>query len=187
MQTNAGFFEEKKLDQSHDIKLLWQLYPYVRPYRLMLFFSIVMAMVITLMDLSLPYITKIAIDRYIVPKTGIETPHFAPARYLTVDIAGKDVADIVRRYPEHFVVSGSSVVIAYNQLEKLAPRDLQTLRKQDISGIIPACRHLSGHHYPGFSSQFFPAGYHGIYRPENHARFSDEALYPYTGYAGKLF
>ncbi len=122
MQTNAGFFEEKKLDQSHDIKLLWQLYPYVRPYRLMLFFSIVMAMVITLMDLSLPYITKIAIDRYIVPKTGIETPHFAPARYLTVDIAGKDVADIVRRYPEHFVVSGSSVVIAYNQLEKLAPQ-----------------------------------------------------------------
>jgi ATP-binding cassette subfamily B protein len=135
MQTNAGFFEEKKLDQSHDIKLLWQLYPYVRPYRLMLFFSIVMAMAITLMDLSLPYITKIAIDRYIVPKTGIETPHFAPARYLTVDISAKEVADIVQRYPERFVVSGSSVVIAYNQLDKLTPHDLQTLRKQDISGI----------------------------------------------------
>lgn len=135
MQTNAGFFEEKKLDPSQDIKLLWQLYPYVRPYRLLLFISVVMAMVITLLDLSLPYITKIAIDRYIVPKTGIETMHFESARYLTVDIAGKDVADVVQRYPELFVVSGSSVVIAYNQLDKLAPQDLHALRKQDISGI----------------------------------------------------
>ena len=135
MKTNAGFFEEKKLDPSHDIKLLWQLYPYVRPYRFMLFLSVLMAMVITLLDLSLPYITKIAIDRYIVPKTGIETTHFESARYLTVDIAGKDVADVVQRYPELFVVSGSSVVIAYNQLDKLAPQDLQVLRKQDISGI----------------------------------------------------
>jgi ATP-binding cassette subfamily B protein len=135
MQTNAALFEEKKMDQSRDIKLLWQLYPYVKPYRLILFFSVVMAMVITLLDLCLPYITKIAIDRYIVPKTGIETTYSAEGRYLSVDISRKDVADIVQRYPDHFIVSGSSVMIAYSQVDKLAPQDLQVLRKQDISGI----------------------------------------------------
>jgi ATP-binding cassette, subfamily B, multidrug efflux pump len=135
MQTNAGLFEEKKLDQSQDIKLLWQLYPYVRPYRLILFFSVIMAMGITLLDLSLPYITKTAIDLYIVPKTGAGTPHSAAARYLTVDIAGKDTAEIVQRYPELFTVLGSSAEIAYSQLHKLSPNDLKALRKHDISGI----------------------------------------------------
>jgi ATP-binding cassette subfamily B protein len=135
MQTNAGFFEEKKLDPSRDIKLLRQLFPYMRPYRLMLFLSIVMAMGITLLDLSLPYITKIAIDRYIVPRTGIQIPNAAEIRFLTVDISVRETADIVQRYPELFTVSGSSARIAYNQLTKLSQKDIQTLRKLDISGI----------------------------------------------------
>ncbi len=135
MQTNAGFFEEKKLGQSHDFKLLWQLYPFVNPYRLMLTLSVIMAMMITLLDLCLPYITKIAIDSYIVPKSGIETPHLAAARYLSVDCTDKDVSDIVLRYPELFAVTGSNAAISYSQLDKLAPHDLQVLRKQDLSGI----------------------------------------------------
>jgi ATP-binding cassette subfamily B protein len=94
-----------------------------------------MAIVITLLDITLPYITKIAIDRYIVPKTGFETTHSIAARYLSVDISRQDIAEIVRRYPEVFTVSGSSGLIAYNQLDKLAPRDLKTLRQDDLSGI----------------------------------------------------
>ena len=135
MHTNAGIFEEQKLEKAYDIKLLWRIYPFVKPYRLMLTFSIVMAMVITLLDLSLPYITKIAIDRYIVPKAGVETPHSTSARYLTVDVSRQDIAEIVRRYPEVFAVSGPSGMIAYNQLDKLAPHDLKTLRQDDLSGI----------------------------------------------------
>ena len=135
MHTNAGIFEEKKLEKSYDIKLLWRIYPFVKPYRLLLTFSIIMAMAITLLDLSLPYITKIAIDRYIVPKAGVETTHSTSARYLTVDISRQDIAGIVRRYPKSFTVSGSSGMIAYNQLDKLAPQDLKTLRQDDLSGI----------------------------------------------------
>jgi ATP-binding cassette subfamily B multidrug efflux pump len=135
MQTNAGIFEEKKLEKSYDIKLLWRIYPFVKSYRLLLTFSIIMAMTITLLDLSLPYITKIAIDRYIVPKTGVEKSHSTASRQLTVDISRPGIADIVRRYPDFFTLSGSSAVIAYNQLNKLAPRDLKTLRQADLSGI----------------------------------------------------
>jgi ATP-binding cassette subfamily B protein len=135
MHTNAGIFEEKNLDKSYDIKLLVRIYPFIKPYRLLLIFSITMAIVITLLDITLPYITKIAIDRYIVPKTGFETTHSIAARYLSVDISRQDIAEIVRRYPEVFTVSGSSGLIAYNQLDKLAPRDLKTLRQDDLSGI----------------------------------------------------
>jgi ATP-binding cassette, subfamily B, multidrug efflux pump len=135
MQTNAGIFEEKKLEKSYDFKLLWRIYPFVKSYRLLLTFSIIMAMVITLLDLSIPYITKIAIDRYIVPKAVSETMHSAAARQLTVDISRPDIAEIVRRHPEVFTLSGSSGVIAYNRLDKLAPHDLKTLRRDDLSGI----------------------------------------------------
>lgn len=135
MHTNAGIFEEKNLDKSYDIKLLVRIYPFIKPYRLLLIFSITMAIVITLLDITLPYITKIAIDRYIVPKTGVETTHSIAARYLSVDISRQDIAEIVRRYPEVFTVSGSSGLIAYNQLDKLTPRDLKTLRQDDLSGI----------------------------------------------------
>jgi len=132
MHTNAGIFEEQKLEKSYDVKLLWRIYPFVKPYRRLLTFSIVMAMVITLLDLSLPYITKIAIDRYIVPKSGMET---APAGSLTINLSRRDFSEIVRRYPEAFAVSGSSAVIAYNQMDKLAPPDLKTLRQDDLAGI----------------------------------------------------
>ncbi|MCX5882531.1 MAG: ABC transporter ATP-binding protein, partial [Deltaproteobacteria bacterium] len=135
MHTNAGIFEEKNLEKAYDIKLLWRIYPFVKPYRLLLTFSIIMAMMITFLDLSLPYITKIAIDRYIVPKAGVETAHSTVARHLTVDISRPDIAEIVRRYPEVFAVSGSSGMIAYKQLDKLAPRDLKMLRHDDLSGI----------------------------------------------------
>ena len=148
MQTNAGFFEEKQLDQSHDIKLLWQLYPYVSPYKLMLAFSILMAMAITLLDLALPYLTKIAIDRYIVPKTGIEMSLSPETRYLTVDIAGKEPAEIVQRYPELFAVSGPTAVIAYNRLDKLSSARSEDPSETGPFRYFPACRHFSGHHCP---------------------------------------
>jgi len=135
MHTNAGIFEEKKLEKAYDIKLLWRIFPFVTPYRLLLSFSILMAIMTTLLDLSIPYITKIAIDRYIVPKAAVEEAHATAARQLTVDLSRPDIADIVRRYPQVFTVSGSSGAIAYNQLNNLAPSDLKTLRRDDLSGI----------------------------------------------------
>ena len=135
MHTNAGIFEEKTLDKSYDFKLLWRIFPFVTAYRLLVIFSILMAIMITLLDLSLPYITKIAIDRYIVPKAAVETAQGATTRQLTVDMSRPDVAEIVRRYANLFTVSGSFGTIAYNQLDKLAAEDLKTLRQKDLSGI----------------------------------------------------
>jgi ATP-binding cassette subfamily B protein len=135
MPTNAEFFEEKNLGASRDIKLLWRLVPFVRPYRSMLLLSIVMAVGITFLDLALPYATKIAIDRYIVPTSGIAAGHGTETRLLDVDIAAPAAADVVRRYPDLFTVNGTLARIEYRQLTKLTETDLAILRKRDISGI----------------------------------------------------
>ncbi|MGD9363186.1 MAG: ABC transporter ATP-binding protein, partial [Desulfobacterales bacterium] len=71
MQHDHGYFEESKLGKTYDIKLLKRLYPFTRPYRLLLFGSIALVLLITGLDLALPYFTKIAIDHYIVPATDM--------------------------------------------------------------------------------------------------------------------
>jgi len=40
MEPDYGYFEEKKLGKPYDVKLLKRLYPFTRPYRLLLFGSI---------------------------------------------------------------------------------------------------------------------------------------------------
>lgn len=77
MKPDFGYFEETKLGKPYDLKLLKRIYPFARPYRLLLFGSIGLVLLITLLDLALPYVTKIAIDRYIVP---LSTPPLFPAR-----------------------------------------------------------------------------------------------------------
>ena len=42
MQSDYGYFEEKKLGKPYDVKLLKRLYPFIHPYRPLLFGSIVL-------------------------------------------------------------------------------------------------------------------------------------------------
>ncbi|MEA3437988.1 MAG: ABC transporter ATP-binding protein, partial [Thermodesulfobacteriota bacterium] len=92
MQPDFGYFEEEKLGRRYDMKLLRRLYPYAWPYKVMLFWSIILVICITLLDLSLPYVTKIAIDRYIVPQTDAIEARLtkgseSKSRYLIVDMS----------------------------------------------------------------------------------------------------
>ena len=80
MRTDFGYFEEKQLGKPYDVKLLRRLFPFTKPYKLLLFCSIIIVILITLLDLSLPYVTKIAIDQYIVPQVrsaGTRSPDTA--------------------------------------------------------------------------------------------------------------
>lgn len=65
---SSEHFEEKKLGKPYDIRILKQLYPFIIPYKNILLCSCALVILITFIDLSVPYITKIAIDRYIVPE-----------------------------------------------------------------------------------------------------------------------
>jgi ATP-binding cassette subfamily B multidrug efflux pump len=67
MKHGYGYFEEDKLGRPYDWRLVRRLLPLARPYRMFIALSLVFIVFITGFDLLLPYLTKTAIDRYIVP------------------------------------------------------------------------------------------------------------------------
>ena len=140
MHIDYGHFEEKHLGKPYDVKLLKRLYPYTKPYKLLLLSSIVLIVLITLLDLSLPYVTKIAIDRYIVPGQKIKENKIVgrgknKIRILKADMADPKIESIVRKYSDLFKVEGSFALISFQNLNKLDKNDLSILRKRDLSGV----------------------------------------------------
>ncbi len=143
MQPDYGYFEEKQLGKPYDIKLLGRLYPFVRPYRRFLASSVLLVIFIALLDLSLPYVTKIAIDRYIVPETGISGSEGSISkagdrervRYFKVDISDPENAEIVNRYRNRFEISKQTARIRFQDLSMLDSDDLALLRRGDLAGI----------------------------------------------------
>ena len=140
MKPDYGYFEETKLGKPYDLKLLKRIYPFTRPYRLLLFGSIGLVLMITALDLALPYVTKIAIDRYIVPLTASETrtPNGAekPAeRVIRTDLNDPQQQALVNKYRELFTVEGTTALIPYKALSQLKKSDLAVLRKDDVAGV----------------------------------------------------
>jgi ATP-binding cassette subfamily B multidrug efflux pump len=134
MHTDFGYFEEKQLGKPYDVKLLARLYPYTNPYKLLLAVSVVLVVFLTLMDLSLPYVTKVAIDRYIIPK--IESAgEKGNIRYLKADLTDPGIRAVVEKYSHLFKVQETSAIIPYDDLSKLPKKDLGILRKNDLDGV----------------------------------------------------
>jgi len=141
MPHDYGYSEEKKLGKPYDVKLLKRLYPFTRPYRLLLFGSIGLVLFITVLDLALPYVTKIAIDRYIVPQLDqphadeIETGDDSRRRVIAVDLANPDHQALVDKYGTLFSIEGRTARIAYSALPQLDESDLSLLRRRDLAGL----------------------------------------------------
>jgi ABC-type multidrug transport system fused ATPase/permease subunit len=66
MHGNYGYFEEGKLGKPYDWPLWKHLAGYGRPYLRVIGFSAVLILLLTIFDLTLPYLLKVGIDRYIV-------------------------------------------------------------------------------------------------------------------------
>ncbi|MBW1821503.1 MAG: ABC transporter ATP-binding protein [Deltaproteobacteria bacterium] len=140
MKTDFGYFEEQKLGKPYDVRLLRRLYPYAVPYKVMLFWSIILIICITLLDLSLPYVTKIAIDRYIVPQTDAIKARLtkgpeSKSRYLIADISDPEIRIVVNKYRELFTIKETDARISYEKLGSLEKEDLAVLRKDDFAGL----------------------------------------------------
>ena len=140
MQHDHGYFEESKLGKTYDIKLLKRLYPFTRPYRLLLFGSIGLVLLIAGLDLALPYFTKVAIDHYIVPATDMVAADRAAEnkikeRVIRVDLADPQMQALADTYPEFFNIEGDTALIPFNKLSAMKKSDLAVLRKKDIIGI----------------------------------------------------
>ncbi|MGB5988010.1 MAG: ABC transporter transmembrane domain-containing protein, partial [Desulfobacterales bacterium] len=139
MRTDPGYFEERTLKGSYDRRLLSRLLPFTRPYQVTILVSIGLVMLMTLVDLALPFITKSAIDRYIVPRQapGVENLKVpdALAGQLKFDLHAPGVESALHRYPEAFMVRDGVAYIAPSRLQQL-PKPLQLeLRRPHIRGL----------------------------------------------------
>ncbi|MFH1672744.1 MAG: ABC transporter ATP-binding protein [Pseudomonadota bacterium] len=136
MRINYGYFEEDQLGKPYDVGLLKRLFTYIYSYRRLFLLSIVLTTAITALDLTLPYLTKIAIDRYIVqdiPKEEVEADR--QQRFYVVDMRLPEVEKVVKQYPSVFEIREPFARIPYQELPKLSKADLADLRVRDSAGV----------------------------------------------------
>jgi ATP-binding cassette, subfamily B, multidrug efflux pump len=140
MQTDIGYFEEGQLGKTYDVKLLKRMVPFTRPFAKPIFWSVMLVVCITLLDLALPYATKVAIDRYIVPKaeTAAENSPAGPktnTRWITADLDRAEVRAVVGNHPDLFELKGSQALITLANLDRLDKREIAVIRQNDIRGL----------------------------------------------------
>lgn len=132
MPFDFGYFEEDQIKREQDWRILKRFLPFIRPYLLFVLGSLLLVGAITVCDLAVPYVSKIAIDSYIVPEPENGSDG---QRLYRVDLTKPRLERIVSRYPDLFSRRGDTAVIAYSDLSRLEPGDLQLLRSGDLFGV----------------------------------------------------
>ena len=140
MHPDYGYFEETQLGKPYDLKLLKRLLPFVRAYRHLILYSILLVLGITILNLALPYVTKVAIDRYIVPQATLAKAADSQIdgrkkRYLKVDLNDVRQREVVDKYGALFQLEGQTALISFDELGKLEKSDLKILRQKDVIGL----------------------------------------------------
>jgi len=62
--------EEEVLGKAYDARLMRRLFSYLRPYRLAVVCSLVLLLLLSVLQVAGPLLTKIAVDRYLLPTHG---------------------------------------------------------------------------------------------------------------------
>ena len=120
-----GYMEEGKLGKPYDLSLMRRLTRYAYPYKKIILFALLLTMLITLMDLALPYLSKIAIDRYIlatwyrVSLASLEQP----VRKELTEALGQALQESK---------DGSYAFVSHENLKKLDPALLHKLRSNGL-------------------------------------------------------
>jgi ATP-binding cassette subfamily B protein len=132
MRPDSDYFEETHLGKPYDAKLLRRLTPFVRPHRPLLLWSIGLVVLITLLDVALPYVTKLAIDRHIVP---FASEAAGGERRLKLDVSDPAAAAVLQRHPGLAQVEGAVAHVPHEALASLGKEDLARLRRADLAGL----------------------------------------------------
>ncbi|BBO67743.1 lipid A ABC transporter permease/ATP-binding protein [Desulfosarcina alkanivorans] len=139
MRFDYGYDEEQRLGKSYDLNLLRRILPFAAPHRGKLVVSVLLVVAITLLELSVPYITKEIIDRHILPQNRISgnsgSSDQAAPQQLTVDLTDPEVAAVVARHDHLFRIRGDRATIHLANLDRLDQATLSQLRHRDLSGL----------------------------------------------------
>ncbi|MBN2032909.1 MAG: ABC transporter ATP-binding protein [Deltaproteobacteria bacterium] len=129
-----GYMEEGKLGKPYDLRLLLRLIHYAFPYKKTILLALLLTMLITLFDLALPYLSKIAIDRYI----------FASSYALRLSAPEKE--DIAESLSNRLIESrdGSLGFIRQEDMKKLDPALIHAWKSKGILSEEPFYRMAPG-------------------------------------------
>jgi ABC-type multidrug transport system fused ATPase/permease subunit len=122
--------ESKRGKKTQDLSIIRWLYGFTRPHRVLMAAALALMILTALLELSVPYITKIAVDKYIYPAWGI-------ARFKD---SGKDrefEKSVRDRYPGLVIPMGAnSYLIDMSGIDNADRNDLEKL------GTVPEERYL---------------------------------------------
>lgn len=136
MAKDDGYMAEEGLGKTYDLRLIKRLYPFVRPYVRWVLLSIVLVIGITLVELTLPYVTKMAIDRHIVPvrQSEAESETAADKGLLPV-VKGPQADGVVARHPDRFIRDQAGTRIHATDYARLPVEERRLLRAGDLAGL----------------------------------------------------
>lgn len=132
MFNDYGYSEEGRLGSPYDVRLLKRLLPFVKPYGGRMSAAVLLSILITFAEIAVPYITKMAIDRYIVPKADSREN----TAYLNVPATSEKGMAIVSKYPDRFQRHGDHAQIALEDLSDFSADEIRVLRRDHLTGIL---------------------------------------------------
>ncbi|MEJ2037574.1 MAG: ABC transporter ATP-binding protein [Desulfosarcinaceae bacterium] len=146
MRFDFGYAEEDHLGKPYDLHLLKRLMPFLRPYARLLTASVLLVVCITLFELALPYFSKMAIDRYIIPQNvhsllpegpafGRQAGDQARRRYLSLDPAEPGIQAVIQRHQGLFIIRNRRAFISLADLSRLPRAELALVRRRDLKGL----------------------------------------------------
>jgi ABC-type multidrug transport system fused ATPase/permease subunit len=120
-----GYMEEGPLGKAYNLRLLRRLANYANPYKKMISMALFLTILITLLDLTLPYLSKIAIDKYIL------------SSWYQVDLSFSEkpsVRDFLEKIDSILEKSedGSYGLISHMDIKKVDPSNLHEYRSRGI-------------------------------------------------------
>ena len=125
MMGEYGYAEEGKLGKPYNLKLMKRLAHFARPYTKKVVAGLMLSILVALFDLCVPYLTKIAIDRYIL------------VSWYEINgkmLSDKASSDLRQRYGSLMDQSAAPSVyyISNLNLKKIDPADIHLLKDQGL-------------------------------------------------------
>ena len=127
VQFDYGHMENGHLGKPYNLRLLKRLIPYTRPHRKSIALALALTLLITLFDLAIPYLPKVAIDKYIV------------SFWYPVDLEGEArglAGGFTQRYGHLVAITEEAGLgfVSSSHLNKIDPMDLRLYREKGLIG-----------------------------------------------------